>query len=260
MDGYGRGDSRAGSRGAPRPDCVPALDLGHLADKNNGLRNPVTDYEPKLSPPDTASTVSWGYHDYSTRTSQRGSDSRRPPFALHHAPEPSPHVTGRSQRPEGVPKLNLDGSDDTRPVSAKHQQASRRGPLIPPYHTHENQQSEHVEHGTRVKSGRGQRSPTGVDLERKSEAEKLAESRKREHIIHTVLTDQLSRAAISDPQQNIDDDPASQRPLFGVEQKPKIRNLHYTKVKDTTTGYRAATCKLYQLNARILTRDGHFRS
>lgn len=36
---------------------VPSLNLGTLSDKDNKLKNPIQDYEPKLSPPDTASTV-----------------------------------------------------------------------------------------------------------------------------------------------------------------------------------------------------------
>ena len=38
-------------------DRVPALDLGRLADKEDRLHNPIVDYEEKLDPSDTASTV-----------------------------------------------------------------------------------------------------------------------------------------------------------------------------------------------------------
>ncbi|PIK58463.1 putative calcyphosin-2 [Apostichopus japonicus] len=216
---------RATSSASMRPDGVPSLNLGVLADRDNKLKNPLQDYQPKLSPPDTASTVSWGYHDHSPLTSNR--ETKRPPFALHHAPEATAFASGRSQRPASVPRLNLHDEPGTPKFQTPHWWSRAR-------------------------------SPSEVDLERKAEALKLAESRKRDHIMQAVLTDQLSRAAISDPEQNHQDMPSSNRLHFGQEPKPKIRNLHYTKVRSTTSGTEQLLSNCINFTARILTRDGQF--
>ncbi|XP_071792286.1 calcyphosin-2-like isoform X1 [Asterias amurensis] len=256
----------------PKPDGMPSLDLGRLRDQDDNLTNPVAKNDEKLDPPDTASTVSWGYHDYSPAARNPAMNS---PFALHHTPTAG-RQSNRSQRPDSVPRLNLAGKqksawtepavpENIPPPSDRQKQQykqyeqdkkdqmkqwSQRGgqqkkQLKAPYRTDNEIEEDPVEDA---------RNP----LQKKMDAETIAAERRRQEIEQTVLIDQLSRAVICDPEQN----QRCETPLSGHttpygQSRPKTRALHESKVRTSGTVTENLLEKRLTFNARIITRSGH---
>ncbi|KAK3096844.1 hypothetical protein FSP39_003894 [Pinctada imbricata] len=88
---------------------------------------------------------------------------------------------------------------------------------------------------------------------KKMDAEDLLEYNKQQKLIETVMIDQLSRAVISDPEQNTRAPvSADTRRLRGTN-----RYLHDSKVRTTATTTENLLSKRVRFGARILTRDGH---
>ncbi|XP_067674591.1 calcyphosin-2-like [Haliotis asinina] len=89
-------------------------------------------------------------------------------------------------------------------------------------------------------------------LMKKMDAEDLLEYNKKQKLIETVLADQLSRAVISDPEQN--DRNKAYEPRRGRGQN---RFLHDSKVSTRTTHTENLLSKRVRFQARIITRNGH---
>ncbi|XP_022079190.1 calcyphosin-2-like isoform X2 [Acanthaster planci] len=257
----------------PKPKGIPSLDLGQLQDKDNSLQNPVKSYEEKLDPPDTASTVSWGYHEYSPAAR---SPAMNAPFALHHTPTVGP-PSNRTQRPGSVPRLDLE----RRQKSAWTEPAVPEN--LPPPSECQKQQFKQIEQDRKDElkqwSQRGGqpkkhlKAPYRTDNDsdddadvnssrdqhdKRVDAEALAAERRRQEIEQTVLVDQLSRSVICDPEQN----QRSETPLSGTatplgQPRPKTRTLHESKVRTTGTVTENLLDKRLTFNARIVTRSGH---
>ncbi|XP_056621764.1 calcyphosin-2 isoform X1 [Triplophysa dalaica] len=82
------------------------------------------------------------------------------------------------------------------------------------------------------------------------DAEGLTEERKLQAVIEQVMVDQLSRAVISDPEQNaVSVSPTSVPPRY-------TRTLHHTKVKTQTSLTENLLSNKLRFNARILSRCG----
>ncbi|XP_038044083.1 calcyphosin-2-like isoform X1 [Patiria miniata] len=257
----------------PKPEGVPSLNLGKLQDGDNSLQNPVMGYEEKLDPPDTASTVSWGYHEYSPAAR---SPAMNAPFALHHTPTAG-RPSNRSQRPGSVPRLDLQG---------KHKSALTEPAVpenLPPPSDRQKQQFKQLEQDRKdelkqwsQRAGQPKKqlkapyrtdndADDDVDLnssqnkqDKRVDAEALAAERRRQEIEQTVLVDQLSRSVLCDPEQNQRCD----TPLSGTtspfgQPRPKMRTLHDSKVRTTGTVTENLLDKRLTFNARIVTRSGH---
>ncbi|XP_065139685.1 calcyphosin-2 isoform X1 [Paramisgurnus dabryanus] len=82
------------------------------------------------------------------------------------------------------------------------------------------------------------------------DAEELTEERKLQAVIEQVMVDQLSRAVISDPEQNaVSVSPTSVPPRY-------IRTLHHTKVKTQASLTENLLSNKLRFHARILSRCG----
>nr|XP_054773101.1 calcyphosin-2-like [Lytechinus pictus] len=272
----------------PKPDNVPSLDLARLADYDNALSKPLEDYEEKMSIPDTASTVSWGYHDYNPKPSGRNS-ALKTPFALHHTPDTPLSAQSVSCRPANVPKLNIGSKEKVKAKTAWDEPAVPDN--VPP--PSERQKKQLKEHQAEVKQQYKQQKSQGgagkqvEDQEKKAEpemappddeplntnwnnaslstrreinkrvaAESVVAERRKQHIMETVLVDQLSRAPISDPEQDQVPTPGSSHRYYA--QSPiRPRNLHATKTNPTNSVTEKMLAKRLSFSCRVVSRNGN---
>lgn len=87
---------------------------------------------------------------------------------------------------------------------------------------------------------------------KKMDAEELLEHNKQLKLVETVMIDQLSRAVISDPEQNI-------KAQMSAGRRPRGSNraLHDSKVCTAATATENLLSKRVRFGARVLTRNGH---
>nr|XP_022291385.1 calcyphosin-2-like isoform X2 [Crassostrea virginica] len=85
------------------------------------------------------------------------------------------------------------------------------------------------------------------------DAEELLEFNKQQKLIETVMIDQLSRAVISDPEQNV------RTPVSYDTRRARGSNryLHDSRVRTSATATENLLSKRVRFGARILTRNGH---
>ncbi|XP_036376393.1 calcyphosin-2 [Megalops cyprinoides] len=92
---------------------------------------------------------------------------------------------------------------------------------------------------------------------RKLEAEDVAVERRKQAVVEQVMVDQLSRAVISDPDQNSAQTELSSPPGIGsAPLRFRKRTLHETKVKTTSTLTENLLSNKLRFDARILSRNG----
>ncbi|XP_077998416.1 calcyphosin-2-like [Glandiceps talaboti] len=88
----------------------------------------------------------------------------------------------------------------------------------------------------------------------KTDAEQLAMERRRHQMVETVMVDQLSRAVISDPEQDVREGSYS-TPVSSYG-RGRVRTLHESKVRTTGTATEQLLSKRLMFSARLLTRNG----
>ncbi|XP_043565810.1 calcyphosin-2 isoform X3 [Chiloscyllium plagiosum] len=216
----------------PRPDAVPALDLRRLGDsdgENDLSYTPVMKEHPRLASPDSSSTVSWGT-----------------PF-----PAPFPHRrTYREPCPieEMTIPENLPAPSES--YKLKYQQYKEEMKMN--YKEHSQQKIQ------RSKSDSSGQQPTPAILQMQ---EDLAAEKKKQAVVEQVLVDQLSRAVISDPGQDVGTTDLRQQQtiLPGLGSAPlrfKSRKLHQTRVKTSSTLTENVLSNKLRFDARIISRNG----
>ncbi|XP_064617965.1 calcyphosin-2-like isoform X3 [Liolophura sinensis] len=89
---------------------------------------------------------------------------------------------------------------------------------------------------------------------KKMDATEFEEFKRKQHLIETVMVDQLSRAVISAPEQDTRPAPRSHRP--GMPRGTN-RSLHESKVSTNTTATENLLQRRVRFGARLLTRNGH---
>ncbi|KAK6191534.1 hypothetical protein SNE40_003198 [Patella caerulea] len=87
---------------------------------------------------------------------------------------------------------------------------------------------------------------------KKTDAENMADQYKKQKLVETVMIDQLSRAVISDPEQ---DQRTGSRTYGRV--RGSNRYLHESKISTRSTATENLLSKRVRFGARILTRNGH---
>ncbi|RUS88391.1 hypothetical protein EGW08_003847 [Elysia chlorotica] len=95
---------------------------------------------------------------------------------------------------------------------------------------------------------------TGKQLLKKKDIEDLVEHNKKQKLVETVMVDQLSRAVISNPDQ---DDRMTQRPTSTRMPRGSSRLLHNSKVSTSASATENLLSRRVRFGARILTRNGH---
>ncbi|XP_066447752.1 calcyphosin-2 isoform X1 [Eleutherodactylus coqui] len=93
---------------------------------------------------------------------------------------------------------------------------------------------------------------------RKLEAEDLAAERRKQFVVEQVMIDQLSRAVISDPEQNVimSFPNNAEQDLTSAPLRFRKRTLHETKIKTSSTLTENMLSNKLRFDARILCRNG----
>ncbi|RMX56794.1 hypothetical protein pdam_00009950 [Pocillopora damicornis] len=210
--------SRGRTGGRKAPQGVPQLDLGNLADDNYQLLEPIAQDGPHLHTPDSnSSLISWGTPLHSSRfhpnpVKPKGRDWQQDHGTQSHK-KPVDHVPPLDQKkPQGNDGL---------------QKAFQAG--------HNENRDVHPE----------------VRFEEKPFKEILHTEKKKDLIAETVLVDQLSRAAVSDPEKNNSAIPPDLAP-----KQRKQMEFYNTRSPSKGPNTENALSKRVRFGARIVTKNG----
>ncbi|XP_073507912.1 calcyphosin-2 isoform X3 [Phyllobates terribilis] len=92
---------------------------------------------------------------------------------------------------------------------------------------------------------------------RKLDADDLAAERRKQSVVEQVMIDHLSRAVISDPEQNVNTSfPNPQQDLTSAPLRFRKRTLHETKIKTSSTLTENMLSHKLRFDARIICRNG----
>lgn len=266
-----RANSRA-TRG-PRPNEVPELNFGKLEDsEDEDSYIPASKGYPCLAPPDSSSTVSWG-------------TPFPAPYALHHHSQQKPFHknTEANKKPLSWEEKTVPENLPAPSERYKQKYKQYESDLKESYRQHSQNVKEKSKTGTQLEhSPRNEAHTQAVEDDltaldekalqqqcytskpysaqhsmRKLAAEDFAIERRKQAVVEQVMVDQLSRAVISDPEQN--GTIREQNSLPGLGSAPlrfKNRTLHDTKVKTSSALTENLLSNKLRFDARILSRNG----
>ncbi|XP_069485505.1 calcyphosin-2 isoform X2 [Ambystoma mexicanum] len=248
----------------PRPDVVPHLDLGKLGDSDDEDHYaPLSKEYPRVGPPDSSSTISWG-------------SPMQTPYAQHYA---NPQMSSLDEKtiPENLPappnKFKLKYQQYEADMKEGYKQYTQRAV--------KNKTSTHSQPS---EGQMAQEEPedicedfTAIDQKallqqcytskgcsmqnsaRKLEADELAAERRKQAVVEQVMVDQLSRAVISDPEQDNAGNCQNQNAFTRLGTAPlrfRNRSLHDTKIKPTAAITENVLSNKLRFDGRIISRNG----
>ncbi|KAG8577810.1 hypothetical protein GDO81_010300 [Engystomops pustulosus] len=244
-----------------RPQEVPSLDLGKLGDsEDEDTYIPLSKEYPRFGPPDSSSTISWGT-PLNTPYAQHDLKPELSPAQLKTVPENLPSASDRFRLKYQQYEEDMKNSYKQYTMREKNKQHSAR-------------QDNKQEGGRPEEGGLAVITPfddkvylqqcytskpyTAQHSLRKLDAEDLAAERRKQSVVEQVMIDHLSRAVISDPEQNVNrsfpnntqQDPTSAPLRF------RKRTLHETKIKTSSTLTENMLSNKLRFDARILCRNG----
>ncbi|XP_032622895.1 calcyphosin-2 isoform X3 [Chelonoidis abingdonii] len=265
-----------------RPSEVPCLDLGKLgsSDEEDGDSYiPYSKRFPRVGPPDSSSTVSWG-------------TPLQTPYAQHHqtqqmARKHCQKKTELSLEQKTIPE-NLPSPTDKYKLKYQQYEAEmKEGYKQYSQRTAEkkknNAQSQEFSRKTADKEEPQLEDRTDHDLTaldekallqqcytskpytmqhsiRKLEAEDVAAERRKQTVVEQVMVDQLSRAVISDPEQSTNIGTYQRDWTFaGLETVPlrfRKRTLHETKIRTRSALTENVLSNKLRFDGRIISRNG----
>ncbi|KAM9311693.1 calcyphosin-2 [Gastrophryne carolinensis] len=242
-----------------RPAEVPSLDLGKLGDSDEeDTYMPLNKSYPRFGPPDSSSTVSWG-SPLQTPYAQHYQQPQLPLTIPENLPSPSERFRLKYKQYEEDLKnsykhYTMRGSSRDTQRSARQPDTPEDGPpkeggfaVITPL-----DDKVYLQQCYTSKPYSAQHSL------RKLEAEDLAEERRKQAVVDQVMIDQLSRAVISDPEQNavssILNNP--QQDVTSAPLRFRKRTLHETKIKTSSSLTENVLSNRLCFDARILCRNG----
>ncbi|OCT57017.1 hypothetical protein XELAEV_18004106mg [Xenopus laevis] len=259
----------------PRPSEVPCLDLGKLGDSDDeDTYVPLSKGYPRFGPPDSSSTVSWGSPLPTPQHSQRQQISKHtnqvknqlPVTEVKHVPENLPTPSDKyklkyqqyeEEMKQSYKQYTLRCAEKTQPDtqrSAAHN--TKQKDIIP-------EEDKFADITPLDEKYRLQQCYTGKPYSaqqslRKLEAEDLAAERRKQAVVEQVMIDQLSRAVISDPEQNAGTpiNAISQRDLSSAPLRFRKRTLHDTMIKTSTSLTENILSNKLRFDARIICRNG----
>ncbi|XP_069048379.1 calcyphosin-2 isoform X2 [Lepisosteus oculatus] len=259
---------------SPRPTEVPELRLGKLGDsEDEDVYIPASKGYPRFGPPDSTSTVSWGsplsaplapLHQASKMHFIKTDESKKPPLwedktIPENLPAPSERYKIKYKQYEAELKENF--KQHSQRVNEKNKLETEAQPLS---HTAPQSQSLSNEDDWTLLDEKAllqqcytSKPYTIQHSMRKLEAEDLAAGRRKQAVVEQVMVDQLSRAVISDPDQNStsNEQISVQRP-GSAPLRFKNRALHDTKVRTRSALTENLLSNKLRFDARILTRSG----
>ncbi|XP_068938272.1 calcyphosin-2 [Petaurus breviceps papuanus] len=252
---------RSWANRSPRPSDVPQLDFGRLIDsddEDDSTGFSLGTVHLKFDAPCSSSALSWGLR-YADDLSN---DQKTIPENL---PSPTQKYKQKYQQyqiemKEGYKQYSQRNSEKKR-ANVPRQQSPK---II---HEMNAQADEQVKDSATDLDRKAllqqcyTNSPFNIrQCEKKSEAEIVAAEKKQQAVIEQIMIDQLSRAVISDPEQNsiIRSQQVPYFPLF-LEKAPlhhRKRTLHETKIKTHSTLTENTLSNKLRFDARILSRNG----
>ncbi|XP_069085649.1 calcyphosin-2 isoform X2 [Pleurodeles waltl] len=249
----------------PRPDEVPHLDLGKLGDSDDeDLYSPLCKNYPRLGPPDSSSTVSWG-------------SPLQTPYAQHYRNQQISSLEEKTV-PENLPvppnKYKLQYQQYEADMKEGYKQYTQRAAdrtkagsqAQPPGRPSPQKESEDsyeeftpIDQKALLQQCYTSKAPSMQHSTRKLEAEELAAERRKQAVVEQVMLDQLSRAVISDPEQNIVGECQQEKPFPRLGTTPlRLRNrtLHDTKIKTSAAITENMLSNKLRFDGRIISRNG----
>ncbi|XP_075713091.1 calcyphosin-2 isoform X2 [Rhinoderma darwinii] len=239
-----------------RPQEVPSLDLGKLGDSDDeDTYVPLSKGYPRFGPPDSSSTVSWGTPLHTPYAQHDQKDQ------LKIVPEDLPSASDRFRLKYQQYEEDMKNSYRQYTMRERNKQHSARQDnkledrrpedggfaMITPFDDKVN-----LQHCYTSKPFTAQHSL------RKLEAEDLAAERRKQSVVEQVMIDHLSRAVISDPEQNVStsfpNDPLQD--LTSAPLRFRKRTLHETKIKTSSTLTENMLSNKLRFDARIMCRNG----
>ncbi|XP_043824184.1 calcyphosin-2 [Dromiciops gliroides] len=255
--------SRPWASRSPRPSDVPQLDLGRLVDsddEDDSTGFSISTIHLNFEAPYSSSAISWGMgFPY---TDDLLNEQKIIPENL---PSPTQKYKEKYQQyqtemKEGYKRYSQINSEKKRP-SIPYQQSPK---IINEMNA---QFEEHVKDSVTSFDRKAllqqcyTNSPFNIrQCQKRSDAEVVAAEKKKQAIVEQVMIDQLSRAVISDPEQNsIIGSQQVHYPLLFFEKAPlhlRKRTLHETKIKTHSTLTENTLSNKLRFDARILSRNG----
>eukprot|EP00079_Xenopus_tropicalis_P033973 XP_017947744.1 PREDICTED: calcyphosin-2 isoform X2 [Xenopus tropicalis] len=259
----------------PRPSEVPCLDLGKLGDSDDeDTYVPLSKGYPRFGPPDSSSTISWGSPLHTPQHSQRQQISKHTNQVKNQLP-----VTEVKHVPENLPtpsdKYRLKYLQYEEEMKQSYKQytlrcAEKKQPHTQCYPVHNTEQKDLIPTENKFsdftpldEKSHLQQCYTGKPYSaqqslRKLEAEDLAAERRKQAVVEQVMIDQLSRAVISDPEQNAatTTNAITQRDLSSAPLRFRKRTLHDTMIKTSTSLTENILSNKLRFDARIICRNG----
>ncbi|XP_043943164.1 calcyphosin-2 [Protopterus annectens] len=255
---------------------VPELDLEKITDSDDeydALYTPVSKDYPRFGPPDSTSTVSWGsplqaplVPHYKTHQPHCLREEKIIPENL---PSPSDQYMLKYKQYEMEVKENYKQYSqriaDKNCVVSEPQKFERGIHAKQPVVKHEEENSNELtalDEKVQIQQCYTSKPYTVQHTARKSDAEDEAAEKRKQAVVEQVMVDQLSRAVISDPEQNyIADNHSGMQSSFAefgaVPHRFRNRALHHTKVKTSMALTENLLSNKFRFDARILTRNGH---
>ncbi|XP_040265962.1 calcyphosin-2 [Bufo bufo] len=245
-----------------RPQEVPSLDLGKLGDSDDeDTYVPLSKAYPRFGPPDSSSTVSWGTPMH-TPYAQHDQKPQISLTQLKTVPENLPSASDRFRLKYQQYEEDMKNSYKQYTMREKNKQQSAR------------QDNRHEQGGRPEDGGFAMTTPfddkvylqrcytskpyTAQHGLRKLEAEDLAAERRKQSVVEQVMIDHLSRAVISDPEQNVNasflNNP--QQDLTSAPLRFRKRTLHETRIKTSSTLTENMLSNKLRFDARIICRNG----
>lgn len=251
--------SRSQMGGRKAPQGVPQLNLGNLADDNNQLMQPLTAEGPHLHTPDSnSSIISWGTPLHSSRFHPSPVKPKGGGWQVQQGRAAQSH-----KKPDGMPDLDLERSQEDGDLKkalharkkdvnnvndgVEFEEYSREVDESDPSYNANNVENQY----NRPWSTQPTTQREQAQLKRRQEEEVLHSEKKKDLIVETILVDQLSRAAVSDPQKNINSIPAD----IGPKERKKME-FYNTRSPAKGSNTENALAKRVRFGARIVTKNG----
>ncbi|XP_066579745.1 calcyphosin-2 isoform X2 [Amia ocellicauda] len=263
--------TESGASRGPRPTEVPELSLGKLGDSGDSDDEdvayiPASKGYPRFGPPDSSSTVSWGtpLPDASRQLTAKVLETKKPPpWEVKTVPENLPAPSDRYQIKYKQYEAEL--KENYRQHSQRLKDKSKTEPVLKNSATIATQPQlllndddlTALDEKALLQQSYTSKPYTIQHSMRKLEAEDLAAERRKQAVVEQVMVDQLSRAVISDPEQNSAFNEQSSLPLTAsIPLRFRNRALHDTKVKTRSALTENLLSNKMRFDARILSRNG----
>lgn len=267
------------NRGSRPPD-VPCLDLGKLEDSEDEDADRHMPYSMKnlqLDPPPSSSTVSWGTplrssyarHHVIQQTSRRPHPKSEFPLAEQNTisenlPPPTAAYKLKYQQYEAEMKEGYkQHSQRAAEKKANYNQSSESPRKTPEKQDAwlKNQTDDELtalDEKALLQQCYTSKPYTAQHSIRKLEAEDVAAERRKQTVVEQVMIDQLSRAVISDPEQN-GHTYETDSVLPGIRTAPlrfRKRTLHETKIRTRSALTENMLTNKLRFDGRLISRNG----